>query len=109
MKTYIGTKIVQATPMGKFEAKTRGLLKENTIPTSDEPGYKVIYPDGYESWSPKEVFDLAYQEMNQLNFDFGTAIKLLKEGKVYYFSEDGKKTIPANILDWATKVSNRGK
>ena len=36
-------------------------------------------------------------------------VKLLKDGKAYYFSEDGKKTIPANILDWATKVSNRGK
>lgn len=36
-------------------------------------------------------------------------VKLLKDERVYYFSEDGKKTIPANILDWATKVSNRGK
>lgn len=36
-------------------------------------------------------------------------VKMLKDGKTYYFSEDGKKTIPANILDWATKVSNRGK
>ena len=25
-------------------------------------GYKVIYKDGYESWSPKEVFEEAYYE-----------------------------------------------
>ena len=25
-----------------------------------EDGYKVRYPDGYESWSPKDVFEKAY-------------------------------------------------
>lgn len=26
-----------------------------------EDGYKVVYKDGYESWSPKEVFEEAYR------------------------------------------------
>lgn len=25
-----------------------------------KPGYGVIYPDGYQSWSPKDVFECAY-------------------------------------------------
>lgn len=25
-----------------------------------EDGYKVVYQDGYESWSPKDVFETAY-------------------------------------------------
>jgi len=25
-----------------------------------EEGYKVVYEDGYESWSPKDVFEKAY-------------------------------------------------
>lgn len=25
-----------------------------------EEGYRVLYPDGYESWSPKDVFEKAY-------------------------------------------------
>ena len=29
------------------------------------PGYKVIYPDGYVSWSPKEVFEHAYREITE--------------------------------------------
>lgn len=44
MKHYIGVKMVQAEPMEK----------------DGKAGYKVVYPDGYESWSPKEVFEEAY-------------------------------------------------
>lgn len=28
-------------------------------------GYKVIYPDGYISWSPKDVFEAAYREVSE--------------------------------------------
>lgn len=44
MDKYIGVKLVEAEPadIGLGE------------------GYKVRYPDGYESWSPKEVFEKAY-------------------------------------------------
>ena len=33
-----------------------------------KPGYKVKYKDGYESWSPKEVFEEAYRELDCLDF-----------------------------------------
>ena len=46
MKTYIGMKAIKAEPMEKDGKK----------------GYKVIYKDGYESRSPKEVFEEAYYE-----------------------------------------------
>ncbi len=44
MKKFIGTKLVEAEPQEK----------------DGKEGYKVKYPDGYESWSPKEAFDKAY-------------------------------------------------
>lgn len=44
LATYIGVKMVQAVPMDK----------------DGEQGYKVVYPDGYESWSPREQFERAY-------------------------------------------------
>jgi len=47
MKKYIGTKTIQAEPAVK----------------DGREGYRVIYPDGYESWSPKEVFEEAYHEL----------------------------------------------
>jgi len=61
IKTYIGCKIIQAYPLtlGEFN-DTHGKI----VPaTPGEQGYLVRYPDGYESWSPKEVFEGAYREI----------------------------------------------
>lgn len=62
MKSYIGVKIIKAEPMSKksFEKETKG---EHDNTTTDIPGYKVEYPGGYKSWSPKEVFETAYREI----------------------------------------------
>lgn len=62
MKTYIGTKIIQAEPAEK----------------DGKDGYKVVYPDGYESWSPKDVFEEAYREVTGMSF--GLAIEAAKKG-----------------------------
>lgn len=60
MNTYIGTKIIQAEPAFRIDGKIYSpddiLLKD----TDMEEGYRVQYPDGYESWSPKDVFERAY-------------------------------------------------
>lgn len=63
MKQYIGTKTIQAEPMTKGQAFDAGLLRAGNIPSSerDVPGYKVAYANGYESWSPADVFDAAYK------------------------------------------------
>ncbi len=52
MKNYIGVKIIKAEPEKKGE----------------KDGYKVLYPDGYESWSPKDVFEKAYRELDCKEF-----------------------------------------
>ena len=57
---FIGVKALQARPMqlGQF-----CLLKSKDAPPDthpSDPGYLVIYPDGYESWSPKHVFERSY-------------------------------------------------
>lgn len=44
-KAYVGTKIIQAQPADK----------------DGKPGYTVLYPDGYASWSPKATFEAAYR------------------------------------------------
>lgn len=61
MKTYIGCKIINAEPMSHNEFLTS--VKGKREIAVDEPGYKVVYPDNYESWSPKEVFEIAYREI----------------------------------------------
>lgn len=60
MKKYIGTKQVSATPAWRIDGKV--YPKDGEVPRSmnREDGYKVVYEDGYESWSPKDVFEKAY-------------------------------------------------
>lgn len=48
MKAYVGTRIILAEPQVK----------------DGEPGYKVQYPDGCISWSPKGVFEQCYREIS---------------------------------------------
>ena len=45
METFIGVKCVKA----EWHCNDKG-----------EPGYKVVYPDGYESWCPGEAFENYY-------------------------------------------------
>ena len=64
MKQYTGTKTVKATPMTMGEAYERKLLKNGVRPSeceTDKAGYLVEYEDGYQSWSPADVFEKAYK------------------------------------------------
>lgn len=84
MKQYIGTKMIQAEPAtnGQAAALKMGLKVEdcpNTLAQMKEDGYRIIYPDGYESWSPKDVFEAAYRETSGMSF--GLAIEAAKMGK----------------------------
>lgn len=56
MVRYIGTKLIEAIPAQK----------------DGKDGYKVVYPDGYISWSPTDVFERAYLPLSintRLNTD----------------------------------------
>ena len=80
MKTYIGTKIIEAVPAIRKGCKV--YEKDQPIAMGmvpDEEGYKVCYPDGYESFSPKAVFEEAYRPIDSMNF--GLAIEAMKKGK----------------------------
>lgn len=62
----IGIKMVDLQPMTAKEAFDKGYgMKPNQDPNSD--GYEVTYPDGYKSWSPKEVADAAYFSIDDEN------------------------------------------
>lgn len=64
---YFGTKQVTAWEWPK-DGKEGG-----------EAGYAVKYSDGYTSWSPKAIFEAAYQPMDALSF--GHALVALKAGQ----------------------------
>lgn len=52
MKNYIGVKVVKAEPREK----------------DGKLGYKVMYENGYVSWSPKDVFEKAYRPLECEDF-----------------------------------------
>ncbi|NMG71839.1 DUF2829 domain-containing protein [Parazoarcus communis] len=89
MQTFIGTKLIKATPMTRLEYNEyRGwTLPENE--NGADAGFLVEYLDGgqandsrhvgYISWSPEAVFERAYRPTNGMTF--GLAIEALKAGK----------------------------
>lgn len=60
MERYIGTKIILAEPMG--EPDFVAMMGKPHV-DNERPGYKVVYEDGYVSWSPKEVFERSYRRI----------------------------------------------
>lgn len=66
LKLYIGTKMVNAEPMVKSAAVAKGWARPSEG-NQDVLGYHVQYinPDGsiYDSWSPKDVFELSFQKV----------------------------------------------
>lgn len=86
---YIGTKAVLAHIMTKEEYCD---YRDWKVPENEDPseeGYFVEYMDGgkpnhpnhvgYVSWSPKDVFEQAYQANG--NLSFSAALEALKSGK----------------------------
>lgn len=71
MRNYIGCKLIQAEPMEK----------------EGREGYKVIYKDGYESWSPKDVFEEAYLPLS-INYNLKTDAPSIGHDMVEAFIED---------------------
>lgn len=59
MKNYLRVHLVQAEPMTRGEhLKSKNLAFIPAPGTSeDDPGYLVVYPDGYRSWCPKASFE----------------------------------------------------
>ena len=88
MKTYIGTKIINAKHMTRLAYNE---LRGWTVPADENPldeGYLVEYVDGgasnhpefkgYVSWSPKSVFERSYRPVQGLTFS--DALEMLKAG-----------------------------
>jgi hypothetical protein len=89
MQMYIGAKLINATPMTRGEYNDyRGWSLPLDEDGGDE-GFLVEYTGGgksnhtshvgYISWSPKEVFELAYQPTTGMSF--GMAIEAARLGK----------------------------
>ena len=88
MKTYVGTKTVKAMPMNELAAVEKGYARKNEDNHEWREGYHVQYtnPDGsiYNSWSPKSVFEKAYQvaetPLDRMNIEYGEVSERYMKG-----------------------------
>ena len=64
MRAYIGAKIIQAEEMDEREFYMSVKIDKTKFACVRRPGYHVVYPDNYHSWSPKEVFEEAYRPVS---------------------------------------------
>ena len=68
-KLYLGVKLISAEPCSQDQyagAKNFGDLSKLSGGI-DREGYKVVYEDGYTSWSPKDVFEKAYKSIKTIS------------------------------------------
>lgn len=86
MKNYIGIKQVKAQPMAMGEAKERNLLQSSIVVSEcekDKAGYLVEYDNGYQSWSPADVFDKHYKLsetfVDRLNIERDELVEKIKK------------------------------
>ena len=61
-KLYIGSKLITAYPLDECSF-LKNFKGQDVTGRETREGYKVTYPDGYVSWSPKEAFETAYREV----------------------------------------------
>lgn len=81
MKKYLGVKIISAEPQIKFGLPAdKDTVDELGSAPVEVDGYKVVYEDGYESWSPADVFEKAYRPIDGLTF--GLALEAMKKGRI---------------------------
>lgn len=77
-KEYLSVKRIKARPMllGDYNHHRGWQIPDNESPTT--PGYHIVYPDGYQSWCPKQQFEEANQRIDDLTF--GHAVEALYRG-----------------------------
>lgn len=94
MNKYIGTKTVKAEPMSMGDAYESKLLKEGKRPSeceTDKAGYLVESEDGYQSWSPANVFEKAYDiaetPLDRMRIECKELVRRYQKGAEYITSQ----------------------
>lgn len=81
-KTYIGVKRIEAYPEDR----------------DGKPGYAVIYPDDYKSWSPKDVFEAAYFPIEKANSLTPNDIDNMFDAGKVFITTIGEKTTLVHVV-----------
>lgn len=86
MKRYQCHKIVGAEPMSKE--------KFYNMEGTDTEGYKVVYTDGYVSWSPKKVFEDGYTLIDKVSNEMENCLNIISN----FLGQGIPENTPYNVL-----------
>jgi hypothetical protein len=64
MQTFVGVNMIEAEPMSQNKFNE---IMGRVNGTEDAEGYMVSYPDGYKSWSPRDVFEASYFPLEKVD------------------------------------------
>lgn len=108
--------MVKAEPMNELAAVEKGYARKNEDNHEWREGYHVQYtnPDGsvYDSWSPKSVFEKAYQvaetPLDRMDIEYGEVLERYMKGLQFINSMNfGKLSYLAKTLLSAQSESQR--
>ena len=98
MKKYLGVKIIQAEPLSEFDfGRSKGMTPSDS--EVDREGYKVVYEDGYVSWSPKDVFEKAYRSFEETGETSEERLGIMVDRKTGEWGFGGRIGTPVNNED----------
>ena len=89
---YLGVKLIKARKAWRINGSAIVYDMNRMVQHDDvvDEGYEVEYPDGYKSFSPKDVFEKAYYMISSPNkIQEGDVLNFIKEG---YSLRLGEKT-----------------
>ena len=127
MRTYTGTKVINATPMSRAEYN---FFRGWQLPADEngaDDGYLVEYTDGgkpntlkyagYVSWSPKDVFERAYSlvrlpheqrvidERHELDTKVAALFVFINESPIFAKLDDAEQGRLKRQLDYMIEYS----
>lgn len=94
---YLGVKLIKARKAWRINGSAIVYDMNRMVQHDDvvDEGYEVEYPDGYKSFSPKDVFEKAYyQILDPTKISEGDVLGFMKQGYSLRLSE--KTTVVLN-------------
>lgn len=102
---YLGVKLIKARKAWRINGSAIVYDMNRMVQHDDvvDEGYEVEYPDGYKSFSPKDVFEKAYyQILDPTKISEGDVLGFMKQGYSLRFGEKTTVVLDTTITGFDT-------
>lgn len=102
---YLGVKLIKARKAWRINGSAIVYDMNRMVQHDDvvDEGYEVEYPDGYKSFSPKDVFEKAYyQILDPTKISEGDVLGFMKQGYSFRFGEKTTVVLDTTITGFDT-------